>query len=358
VQPVRRAFLAAVILACASCGGAPAPEPAHAPPAHVEAPAPFFHVTYREAASVFEILDNVAGWWEGKNEPEYRAYWTKRFPLSADDERAFATYTELRRRYYEPGDGGGGLFGPRKPIDRLADAFYRSDTIAQALDRVKAFATPADVDALAAFYRAFVTRTDQLLAESKVFTSFAADLERQLASPKTTAFVQRLADAYGVKKPEPFTVLYVWWPPVENVTANNRGDVVLLKYNPKQHEDDATHSADVPVHEYVHYLSSMQPEERKRALTDVFTKGCKVPASVKPVKVLEEPMAVVHQKRFLRETDPERLDFSHAWYGGDPWISTYAKLLFNLVEQHPVVDEALVRRAARLCSQLVAVHAL
>lgn len=62
----------------------------------------------------------------------------------------------------------------------------------------------------------------------------------------------------------------------------------------------------------------------------------------------------------VRDTDPLRLDYSGSWYG-DPWVGAYAKVLMNLLGQHfangGTVDEALMRRSARLCAQLRAAAA-
>jgi hypothetical protein len=49
------------------------------------------------------------------------------------------------------------------------------------------------------------------------------------------------------------------------------------------------------------------------------------------VKLLEEPMAVVHQKLFLSAAAPERFELGSAWYG-DRWVSAYAKAIYPRVK--------------------------
>lgn len=355
-----------VLLLCASCRGGPARSASSESHETTARAAPkSIVVAYREAANIFEVLDNVSNWWEDKCEPEYRAYWEQHFQVSSSDERAFLAYREVRRRYYpqpqgssDPRESRHGLFAERKEPDRFAEAFYASDSLTDAFARLRTFASHEDVIAVEAFFAAFQSRLQGLLAESRSYVALSAALESKLNDPKATAFAQSIARAYAVATPPRLTVLYVWWPPVEQVTANSRGTFLLMKYHPVKHAEGAAQDVDVPIHEFVHVVSAQRPDARKRVLTDLFLRGCDVSGKLKPVNVLEEPLAVAQQKLFLRETDPARLDFSVPWYG-DPWVSTYAKLLVNLLGQHfssgATVDEALMRRSARLCTQLTAV---
>jgi hypothetical protein len=56
-------------------------------------------VVYREAADLFEVLDNVSEWWPDYTEPEYRQYWTDSIGFQPGDSALFASYAALRSRY-------------------------------------------------------------------------------------------------------------------------------------------------------------------------------------------------------------------------------------------------------------------
>jgi hypothetical protein len=366
----RRLPLAA--LALAACGAPALRPPPPATPAVTTALAPAgptdltLTVVYREAASVFEILDNVSDWLPGKCDTEYREAWKKRFEISAADEGTFTAYQALRKHYYPrqppPADGDvPGLFAPRKLPDRVAEAFYASATLDEAFTRLAAFMPPDDVAALRRFYAHHRPHYEVLLQESRGYPDLARNLQQKLDAAGVAAHYQRVARFYGVTGAAQFTALYVWWPPVEAVTANLRGSFLLLKYHPEKHREGALRDVDVPVHEMMHFISSQAPEAQKQALSRLFLAGCDVGARLPGPRILEEPLAVVHQKMFLAQVDPERLDFSGSWYG-DPWTSTLAKLLYAPVSRVHArggrLDEVLVKQASKACAHLVAVAAL
>jgi hypothetical protein len=350
------------------CGGAEAPAPRPAPPAPV--PSSEVMVQYREAANVFEILDNVSNWLPDKCDAEYRAEWERRFGITPEDERSFAAYKEIRKRYYPPPPevppGGPaktehGLFAPGKPPDRIAETFYASDTLPEAFSGLRDFVKPEDVKALEAFYEAHRAHYEVLLAESRSYPDLAQNLKSKLDAAGADAYFERIAHFYGVTERIRFTALYVWWPPVEAVTANNRGRYLILKYNPVKHRESALRDIEIPVHELTHWISAHQPAAQKQALTRAFLSGCDLTAKLQGPRILEEPLAVVHQKMFLGLVDPGRLEFSSSWYG-DPWIGTFAKLLYHPVADAQAkggkLDEKLMKQAAKACAHLEVVAKL
>ena len=186
----------------------------------------------------------------------------------------------------------------------------------------------------------------------------AAVIQKKLEEARVDTYTAGLTSFYEVTGLRRFTALYIWWPPVENVTANTRDRFLLLKYNPAKHGRSAMSDIDIPIHEFTHYLSAHQPEEQKRALTHTFLAGCDPTADVKPVKILEEPLAVAHQKLFLSVAAPQRFDASVPWYGGDQWIDPFAKAIYPALKDARAhgrtIDDALMTSAAKSCAALYA----
>jgi hypothetical protein len=95
-------------------------------------------VTYREAANVFEIMDNVSMWLSGK---------------------------AARRGGGRRQRAAGLALRPRKPVDRLAEAFYDSATVDEALVKLADVATPEDIAELRAFYAVYRPQYESMLTE-------------------------------------------------------------------------------------------------------------------------------------------------------------------------------------------------
>lgn len=191
-----------------------------------------------------------------------------------------------------------------------------------------------------------------------MYSEIAAALQRRLDTASARAFYRRVADFYSLEETPRFTVLYVWWPPVEHVSANNRGEFLILKYNPTKHRSAALQDIDVPVHEFTHQASAYQTAAQKQALTRAFLGGCDMRGSMPTPKILEEPLAEVQQKLFLRFVAPERLDFSTKWYGGDAWIDPFAKAIYASVSETydsgGTISVTLMERIAADCRRLKA----
>jgi hypothetical protein len=324
----------------------------------VVSPSPEIEVKYREAADVFELVDNLSEWLPDKCDHEYRAAWIERFgPLSRADLDLFERYAAVRGRYYERvHTRDKTLLGAPPAHDPVAQAFYRSNTILEAFHVLAGFMDATDVATIRTTIESLAPRYAELTKESAAYPAMASTLEHSLTETGAARFRARMAHFYGVTDPRTFTVLYVWWPPVESVEANNREGVLLMKYNPTRHGGHPEKEVDVVVHEMGHDVSRRQSEAQRRAFSDLYRAGCPFPTEVDNPRALEEPLTVAQQKIFLRAVLPA--EFAKTKWYNDPWISTVAKRFFPDVsaayERGDVLDEALVRRLAASCAEVAA----
>ena len=150
-----------------------------------------------------------------------------------------------------------------------------------------------------------------------------------------------------------YTVLFLWWPPLDRTRAGVAGEYLLMKYNPLKHQGDAS---DVAMHEIIHVISSYQPLTQKRKLTAQFLDRCAVKDKFKMLTILEEPLAVVFgQMLFLHRFDREQFDHTKSWYRNG-WIDEYSRLLFPLSEdalqKHQRITGPFIVKAADACNQI------
>lgn len=306
-------------------------------------------LAYREPADRFEILDNASDWWPGYADRTYREHFEKTFGVSEDDARFFARYRELREKHFDrtgqddpdPRQAACGLFTDRAVLraDPVGFAFYESATMAEAFERVSHVVDAVEVEFLRSFYAHFAARLDLLTGETRGLTE--ASLERtraSLARPGLEAYLDDLCRFFGVTERLRFTALYVWWPDTENVRANPNGPFLLLRVRPAKGE--RIDSADVVVHESVHVLSAMQPQEQKRRVTDaILAAAPHLLEHARRLEVFEEPLAtILGNIEFRRRFQPERFSWSRRWYG-KPWVDLSARVL------HPAVTDALASQA-------------
>ena len=118
-------------------------------------------VVYREPADAFEILDNVSEWWPGYNDSAYREAWVDSVGILPSDTTFFAQYARLRTRYFDktgqdnedPRANRNGLFTDSATLnsDPVAFAFYHSETMEEAFQKLGHVVAPNEV----AFLRLF-----------------------------------------------------------------------------------------------------------------------------------------------------------------------------------------------------------
>jgi hypothetical protein len=323
---------------------------------------------YRQAADVFELLDNVSNWWPGYSDARYREYWVRTFGLSAEDDSLLARYARLRERHFDktgqsnedPATSEGGLFTARSTLhaDPVGDVFLRSETIGEALDHLAGVVNAEELAFLHRFYPHFASRYLPLVIEHQraVQASLAAT-NRTLTSAAFGDWIAEIERFFDVSAPEArYEALYVWWPDSLNVVANPRGRFLVLRAMVKPGE--ALNVADVVAHEAVHVIAAQQSSDRKRTISNAFLRGCPVNASVGRLNTFEEPIAVVFgNMAFTRAFRPERYRFAKRWYG-DAWVDLYAKLLFSPVvdrlEQGGRLADGVVDQAVQLCAALLA----
>jgi hypothetical protein len=299
-------------------------------------------------------MDCVSGWW-GKTFCQddggaYQKYWTEHFGLTGEEQDLFKKYDSVRQRYYKglglpPDDFGpfkDGLFAKRTGIaeDRLAPAFYSSDTLDQALEKLKIVVDQEDLVFLKSFYEHFKPKYQTLLSESKPFKKKAMELSRKLQNKKYASFFSMISRYYSVSENMNYEVLYTWFPPLERDSASPTDKFLVFQQNPIKHINSK--DEDIVFHEIIHTLSARQPQKQKEEISKIFLDAC--PSLTEKFigtyrgRIMEEPMAVaIGQIQFLKEFSSSRLKWESKLYN-NPWISIFAKLI------HPVVEDELAKK--------------
>ena len=327
-------------------------------------------VRYREAADVFEMLDQVSAWWPEYVEPAYRLAWTDAHLLQPGDSAFFARYAELRARHFDrtgqDSHGnfreGSGLFTARSTLlaDPMASAFYQSDSLPQALGLLRGTLSVEETDFLRDFYAHFASRTSVLAAQTRSLTDGSRSATaRTLEDPDVQKYLSLVSALFAPVTDASdgrasFTALYVWWPDTNQAAATPNGGALVLRVRPRAGE--VVNSADVVAHETIHVFAARVSEAQQQSLSGALLDGCHAPASLRRLAILEEPIATaLGNIEFRRRFMPQRFSWSRRWYG-DAWVNVYARLLQPVLAERLMTGGALDARfasdAAALCTAL------
>lgn len=323
------------------------------------------NVVSREAASIFEIMDNTSNWWEGFCDIEYRQYWEKKYKISKEDEKYFKQYQNLRDKYYSDPDqreknplkNRNGLFstiGSLSP-DPYAEAFYSSDSLEEAYKKLENLLSKAELKFVQKFYEYFKEKYKPLVAETKGrYKIVIQNTSKSLIQDKITTYIHKIARFYDVNKKLDYEIIFVWWPPISSTRANPTGKFLVMKNNPKKH--GTGDGSDIAMHELIHSISKLQQLESKKRLTKKFYSKCSFDyKKYKKYYILEEPLAVILGQMYYQEMfQPKRFKFEAKWYN-NKLIDSLSKLYYPVVKKHfvegKVIDSSLIEKLGKNCAE-------
>ena len=330
-------------------------------------------VSYSETANLFSIMDNVSGWQEGFTDPAYRAEWTKRFGWSAADQALADQYRDYRLRTMlddsqdlDPATSSNGIFASSTTnsveSDPLAAYLLGQPDIKTALKNLDKAMTAADAKLLRKFYAHFAPKWRILLAESQPLIDGAAQLNQVFDPAKINPFVERLSRFYNVKTDGGFTVFFTRYPPGPKSSAHVVAGRYFLLHSPSGTKINPSDWDDVVMHELTHYISMRQPSQQKQALTKQFLAICPIPPGIKPLWLLEEPLAVAWgQAAYSMKVRGRPLNPLSNWYTA-PWIDNVSRTIAPSViagyDNAATINDGIVKEAANQCKNLTAISLL
>lgn len=336
-------------------------------PAHAEVK---LTIGYSETADLYQTMDNVALWWEGFNDPRYRAGWEARFGWSKEDQAWADRYREYRRRtfvdpsqeldvYTSPHGLFASSFSSAQGADPLGDYLTSQPDIASALLHLDTIMSAQDAQMLRGFFGHFEPKWRALLDESTPLNAYATALREKMSDAAFNRFVERAARFYGASADGEFRVYFTQFPPGAGTTANIMSGNVLLLNSPLEVTFEQGGWDTIVGHEFAHYLSSQQPEAQKRQLSDRFLAICPLPEGANRGWMIEEPLAVtVGQVAYSQLVLGTPLDPRANWYFV-PWIDITARTLAPSVvaaieNDMTLVQSSVVEEAAERCRDLTA----
>jgi hypothetical protein len=327
------------------------------------------NVVTRDAASIFEILDNVSDWYPGFCDSEYREFWKKNFTITSKDNEIFKKYKVIREKYYndpdqkerDPLKNRNGFFstiGSLSP-DPYAESFYSSQTLKEAYIKLSKLLTTEELSFIKSFYTQYSQNYRPLIKETRSgYKNAIKAASKSLMNKNVKEYIRRVTDFYGVKKDLKYEIIFVWWPPIKSTRANPTGKYLVMKNNPIKHGNGDY--SDIALHELIHSISRLQSLKQKKALSNEFLKRCNFDyKKIKRYLILEEPLAVILGQMYYQEKyQPEIYKFESKWYNNE-WINFFAKLYYPVVkkqiESNKPLDISLVKKLGDMCKEFKSV---
>ena len=316
-------------------------------------------LTYSQLADLFHLMDNLT---ESTPTffltPEYKELWIERFGnLSEEDLLSFRQYRNIRIKYQSTSFFDGmkpneksGLFAPN-PCDIpdiIADAFYMSTTIEEALNSLKEKLESEEIQFIKYFFDSY---NENLLSLSK-FDESKLQIElnyfnNELNNKDVVAAFEKIIDFYK-SGPQQFKSILVLWAPRKSLRGACYGDHLQIKLP----IDDLPTSDDclmkfltsVILHEASHHISGTAPSNQKTQLTQDFLSVTSIDES-HFLNAIEEPLIMAHQMRFAKNVYPKIYSENAGWFN-HPLAKQYLPILEDYISNKKPIDTAFIQKLA------------
>lgn len=322
-------------------------------------------VEYSKSADVFELLDNVSNWWPGFTSDEYPKFWKKNLKSNPKDEDFFKKYKSIRKKHYndpdqkeqDPLKNRNGLFSNSGSLaaDPYAEAFYSSNTLEESYIKLERILSREDLSFIKTFYQHFETRYQTIIqSDEREFAGSIEAVRKVFEQKGIKDYFNKVARFYNSKGNLTYRVLYTWWPATHRTSASPAGQYLIMRNNPIAHKN--RNDSEIIAHEIIHTISTNQPLDQKRSLTESFLKTCPIQDKLNKLVILEEPLAVgFGQLLFSEKFKPNQFSLSEDLYN-NPWINTFSRLLFlplkTRFEKGETINQGIIEESAKLCFDL------
>ena len=334
---------------------------------HAESPTSYsnkqelnIQLEYRQLADHFHLIDNLT---ESTPVffliPDYKNLWIERFgDLSDKDLLIFKQYRDLRMKYQNtsffdemiPSEKSG-LFAPNPNDvpDIIADAFYTSITIEEALDQLAGKIEVQETEFIKYFFEFYEEKllsfaqfdNNKLKIELDYFNS-------ELNSENTIATFAEIIDFYK-SGPQRFKSTLIFWSPSRSFRGACYGDhlQVKLPINDLPVDDDYVMKflTSVILHEATHHISGSAPSDQKQQLSRTFLNKVKSIDESHFLDAIEEPLVMAHQMRFVKNAYPKIYSENADWFN-HPLAKRYLCILEDYISNKKPIDTTFILKLA------------
>ncbi len=308
-------------------------------------------LTFNRLANNFHILDQVS---EGMPEfyllPEYKQV----LEHEITDKEVLAKFREVRKKYQTAplalttGASNGNLFAPNAAelVDPIVDAFFTSNDLPQALDKLSAILTVDELSVLEKTFTKYEPVFKRLeMCDGSTIIHNLNLLNATIDAAKVAAHLA-LARTFYNSSPAPFkTVMLFWSPQPDMVTGFAYGDHLLIRApRSEMSEDDILKfTISVIVHEAIHHVSAYASTEQKIRLSAIIAEQVDIKDLPHFLYALEEPLVLAIQMLFLQNNYPIEFARNRDKWISDPMVANLLSLVKQYFDAKRSIDEEFMQ---------------
>lgn len=332
-------------------------------------------LSYRPLADKFHMLDHLTGAIPNDNIHYDHAWSFGLFGIQQDNgcvqsgvteenKEHFKLYRTIRRKYLaQMIDFFGGTEVPKKSgyfspypadiPDPIADAFYCSDTLLEAIEKLTSIVAEEDLSTLQHIFELYDSKLTMFSKhDQEQLKQVIEYINNELEKPEVAQNISEMK-AFFKSTGGPFkSMLFFWAPEGSGACGTSYGDHLQVMIPHEYINIEKKHllrKKIVPaiICDVTHHISSYAQNRQKRKLTSWFKLLVDEIRPIEVIIMLEMRLAIANEMRFLKNTYPDI-------YEPDTIYEEFLTLLESYVAQSKVIDEYFIEQYSSILKDMIA----
>jgi len=290
-------------------------------------------ISYSESADYFEIMENLSVA-DNPVSQIYKTHLRNTFFENSADKQWLDWYQDFRKKYYRTFKVTEGSFFSELDlvIDPVMESFFDANRPLLAITNLQDKLNGDQLQSLGKFYEHFNFKIAELVRLSAAREAEVANLEKELKKANFKNILNAAATFFSIPKhlSSYLRVHFVWFPKEEDMQVSYANNYIVIRIHPEKSSE--LKKEDI-MKILINYLMRVMPSGQKKVLTDKMLGGCDLTKYFPRTDILQEPLSIIIGGIYLgSKYDRKNFDLTKTW-STNPWINTYAKLLYPKVEK-------------------------
>lgn len=311
-------------------------------------------INYSHLADTFHWMDQVSeSCFSFFQIPDYKAYWINQWTLTEKDLFLLKHYQAIRKKYQNDPKFNEFLSylafapDPAEVKDPIADAFYTSLTLTDALKKLNGILSLDESVFIKAFFEHFEPHLNEVTWINS-FHPILKTLNIHLNSEKVIKHLNKMQSFYR-SKPLVLRSILLFSAPEKHLSGACYGDHLQLRLSKEFDLDKSNNDiflSSILVHEATHHISGDALQNQKANLRAIFLESSGKPSEILLMD-LEEPLVVASQMYFIKKNFPELYHAASEWFFF-PLAEHYFPILEAYLDSTKPIDDEFIKNCAML----------
>ncbi len=221
-------------------------------------------LNYSTSGDVFNLLSTLNEELKKTDDGVIKKYWISRFGLSREEKSHLENFNIIRLKYKQQ----------FTPFDKFSLAFYRSQSVDEAVKKLSKFLKSEDLKTVVKSLRALRANAQKIIGESSIFQGKIEQVQKKRKRQGVTKAYNKLFKFFSYKRSYKTKIFFTWWPSDRKPQVEFIQNVVFIRISPLK-DIETFLSKDRLISILVKSLFMAQSPNQIKSMEKIIYKDCK-----------------------------------------------------------------------------------